>query len=132
MEYVNVAIGDMEMYVPVNDKLGDLILLAQRRLNYQKHIAKMRKAYKGKIESEVVVMDSDYIYALEDVIEEKGYGDIIHRQIQKSPIAEDKILYDLFRNDKSVRYLIAACEYTQEQLQKIIRNFFETLKKIIF
>ena len=48
MEYVNVAIGDMEMYVPVNDKLGDLILLAQRRLNYQKHIAKMRKAYKEK------------------------------------------------------------------------------------
>ena len=132
MEYVNAVIGDMEMYVPVNDKLGELILLAHRRLNYQKHIEKMRKAYKGKIESEVVVMDSDYMYALEDVMEEKGYGDIIHRQIQKSPIEQGKILYDLFRDDKSVRYLIAVCEYPQEQLQKIIRNFFEALKKIIF
>lgn len=62
MEYVNAVIGDVEMCVPVNEKLGDLILLAQRRANYQKHIAKMRKAYKRKIESEVVVMDSDYIY----------------------------------------------------------------------
>lgn len=132
MEYVNAVIGDMEMYVPVNNKLGDLILLAHRRLNYQKHIAKMRKAYKGKIESEVVVMDSDYIYALEDVMEEKGYGDIIHRQIQKSPIEEGKILYDLFRDDKPICYLIAACGYGQEQLQKVIRNFFEALKKIIF
>lgn len=132
MEYVNAVIGDMGMYVPVNDKLGDLVLLAHRRLNYQKHIAKMRKAYKGKIESEVVVMDSDYIYALEDVMEEKGYGDVIHRQIQKSPTEEGKILYDLFREDKSVRYLIAVCEYPQEQLQKVIRNFFESLKKIIF
>jgi len=120
MEYVNAVIGDMEMYVPVNDKLGDLILLAHRRLNYQKHIAKMRKAYKGKIVSELVVMDSNYIYALEDVMEEKGYVDIIHRQLQKSPIEEGKILYDLFRDDKSVLYLIAACEYPQEQLQKVI------------
>lgn len=132
MEYVNAVIGDMEMFVPANDKLGELFLLAHRRLNYQKHIAKMRKAYKGKIESEVVVMDSDYIYALEDVMEEKGYGDIIHHQIQKSQIEEGKILYDLFRDDKSVRYLIAVCEYPQEQLQKVIRNFFEALKKIIF
>ncbi len=132
MEYVNAVIGDMEMYVPVNDKLGDLVLLAHRRLNYQKHIAKMRKAYKGKIESEVVVMDSDYIYALEDVMREKGYSDIIHRRIQKSPIEEGKILYALFRDDKSLCYLIAVCEYPQEQLQKVIRNFFETLKKLIF
>ena len=132
MEYVNAVIGDMEMYVPVNDKLGDLVLLAQRRVNYQKHIAKMRKAYKGKIESEVVVMDSDYIYALEDVMEEKGYGDVFHRQIQKSSVEHSKILYDLFRDDKSMRYLMAVCEYPQEQLQNVIRNFFEALKKIIF
>ncbi len=132
MEYVNAVIGDVEMCVPVNEKLGDLILLAQRRANYQKHIAKMRKAYKRKIESEVVVMDSDYIYALEDVMEEKGYGDIIHRQIQKSPIEHSKILYVLFREDKSMRYLIFVCGYEQEQVQSIIRNFFEALKKNIF
>lgn len=132
MEYIKAVIGGFEMYVPANDRLGELLLLAQRRFNYQKHISKMRKEYKGKIESEVVVMDSDYIYALEDVMEEKGYGNIIHRQIQKSPIEEGKILYDLFRDNKSLSYLIEVCAYPQEQLQKIIRNFFETFKKIIF
>jgi len=132
MEYVNVAIVDMEMYVPVNDKLGDLILLAQRRLNYQKHIAKMRKACKGKIESEVVVMDSDFFYALEDVLEEEGYDSIVHHQLEKSPIEQSKVLYALFREDKTMRSLIFVCGYEQEQIQNIIRNFFEALKKIIF
>lgn len=132
MEYVNAVIGDMEMYVPVNDKLGDLILLAQRRLNYQKHIAKMRKEYKGKIESEVVVMDSDFFYALEDVLEEEGYDSIVHHQLEKSPIEQSKVLYALFREDKTMRSLIFVCGYEQEQIQNIIRNFFEALKKIIF
>ncbi len=71
MEYVKAVVGEAEMYVPVNNRLGELILLAQRRLNYQKHIAKMRKAYQGKIESELVVMDSEFFYALEDVMEKK-------------------------------------------------------------
>lgn len=132
MEYIKAVIGEFEMYIPVNDRLGKLVLLAQRRFNYQKHIAKMRKEYKGKIESEVVVMDSDYIYALEDVMEEKCYGNIIHCQIQKSAIEEGKILYALFRDDKSLRYLIEVCAYPQERLQQVIRNFFEALKKIIF
>lgn len=132
MEYINAVIGDMEMYVPVNDKLGKYILLAQRRLNFQKHIAKMRKAYKGQIESGLVIMDAEFIYAFEDILEEKGYVDVVHTQIVKSSREFSKILYDLFRDDKSIRYLMSIYGYKQEQLQNVIRNFFEELKKIIF
>ena len=132
MEYINAVIGDMEMYVPVNDKLGKLILQTRGRINFQKHIARMRKAYRGRIENELVVMDSEFIYAFEDVLEEQGYEDVIHNQIVQVPVEHGKILYDLFRDDKSIRYLMSVHGYKQEQLQSVIRNFFESLKKIIF
>lgn len=41
MEYLNVLIGNKEMYIPVNDKLGKTMLLAHKRLNHMekaKHI----------------------------------------------------------------------------------------------
>lgn len=132
MEYINAVIGDIEMYVPINDKLGKLILQTRGRINFQKHIAKMRKAYRGRIENELVVMDSEFIYVFEDVLEEQGYEDLIHNQIVKVPVEHGKILYDLFRDDKSIRYLMSVHGYKQEQLQSVIRNFFESLKKIIF
>lgn len=132
MEYINAVIGGVEMYIPANDKLGELIFTSYRRLNFYKHIAKMRKAYQGNIESRVVVMDSDFFYALEDVMAEKGYDGIIHHQLERSPTEQGKVLYALFREDKTMRYLIAICGCEQEQIQDIIRSFFESLKKIIF
>lgn len=133
MEYINAVIGGTEMYVPVNDKLGKLILQTHRRLNYEKHIAKMRRVYHGKIEQELVVMDSDFIYALEDTLDEQGYTDVIHRQFNKICKSQNiKVLYDLFREDKTFGYLIAEYGYEQEWLQNAIREFFESLKKIIF
>lgn len=45
MEYINADIGGMEMYVPTNDRFGKMIMEAHKRLNYYKHIAKMRNAY---------------------------------------------------------------------------------------
>ena len=132
MEYIKAEIGDSEMYIPVNDRLGEMILIADRRLNYQKHIARMRNAYKGRIEYNRVAMTSDYFYALEDVMEEKGYFGVFHHQFEKFSMEQRKILYDLFRDDKSIRYLTAVCGYEEEQVLKTIREFFESLKKIIF
>lgn len=132
MEYIYAVIGETEMFVPTNDKLGELLITANRRLNYHKYIAKMRKAYQGKIENRAIVMDSDFFYALEDVMEEKGYDGVVHHQLEKSPVEQSKVLYALFREDKTMRYLIFVCGYEQEQIQNIIRSFFESLKKIIF
>ncbi len=132
MEYVHTLIGDTEMYVPVNDKLGEFILLTHKKLNYRKYIAKMRKIYKGKIESAPIKMDSDFFYALEDVLEENGYDGAIHNQFEKFSTEQKKILYDLIRADKTTRYLIIVCGYEQEQIKNTIRSFFESLKKIIF
>ena len=132
MEYIKAVIGGIEMYIPTNDRLGEMIITAHKRLNYYKRIAKMRKAYQGDIKSEIIVMDSDLFYALEDVMAEKGYDCVIHHQIERSPKEQAKVLYALFREDKSMCYLIFVCGYEQEQVQGIIRNFFEALKKIIF
>lgn len=41
MEYLNALIGNTEMYIPVNEKLGSSMLLAHKRLNYKKHIARI-------------------------------------------------------------------------------------------
>lgn len=132
MEFVKAVIGDAEMYVPVNEKLGEYILLADKRLNYRKYIAKKRKDYQGKIETERINMDSDFFYALEDVADENGYDCLIHRQFEKCSQEQRKILYDLFRSDKTMRYLIIVCGYEQEQVENTVRSFFEALKKIIF
>lgn len=50
MKQMLVLIGGTEMYVPINERLGKLMMQAHKRLNYQKHIAAMRKAYCGRIE----------------------------------------------------------------------------------
>lgn len=99
MEYINAIIGETEMFVPTNDRLGELLFTANRRVNYHKYIAKMRKAYQGKIESRAIVMDSDFFYALEDVMEEKGYDSVVHHQFEKSTVEQSKVLYALFRED---------------------------------
>ncbi len=132
MEYLKAVIGGLEMYIPMNDKLGKMIISAHRRLNYHKRIAKMRKAYQGDVKSENIVMDTDLFYALEDIMAEKGYDGVIHHQLERSSIEQAKVLYALFREDKTLRYLIFVCGYEQEQVQSIIRSFFEALKKIIF
>jgi hypothetical protein len=132
MEYINAVIGGIEMYIPTNDKLGEMIFTANKRLNFCKQIAKMRKAHQGKIENKVVVVDSDFFYALEDVMTEKGYDGVIHHLIERCPKERAKVLYALFREDKTMRYLIAVCGYGQEQVQDIIHSFFETLKKSIY
>ena len=55
MEYLNVLIGNKEMYIPVNDKLGKTMLLAHKRLNYEKYIARMRHFGNGKMVAERAV-----------------------------------------------------------------------------
>ena len=90
MEYINAVIGETEMFVPTNDRVGELLFTANRRVNYHKYIAKMRKAYQGKIESRAIVMDSDFFYALEDVMEEKGYDSVVHHQFEKVPSSKAK------------------------------------------
>lgn len=96
MEYLNALIGNTEMYIPVNEKLGSSMLLAHKRLNYKKHIARMRHAYKGTIESERVEASADFFYVLEDVLDEQGYLDVIHHLFDMFSTDERKLLYALF------------------------------------
>ncbi len=131
MKQLLVLVGGTEMYIPINERLEKLVMQAHKRLNYQKHIAAMRKAYRGRIEVNCVTITADFIYALEDVLEENGYHDVFHRHFEKMSSEQRKILYEIFREDKSVRFLVKVRGYEEETVLQAIREFFESFKKQI-
>lgn len=132
MEFVNAIIGQKEMYVPVNKKLGEMIMLADKRLNYKKHLAKRQDVYIGPITTRCVRMCSDFIFALEDVMEEYGYYEVFHILLTEYPIEQRKFYYELFRENKTFRFFMLIRGYEEEQIEEMIRDFFEKLKtKII-
>ncbi len=131
MKQLLVLVGGTEMYIPINERLGKLVMQAHKRLNYQKHIAAMRKAYRGRIEVNCVTITANFIYALEDVLEENGYHDVFHRHFEKMSSEQRKILYEIFREDKTVRFLVKVRGYEEETVLQAIREFFESFKKQI-
>lgn len=48
MKQMLVLVGGTEMYVPINERLGKLMMQAHKRLNYQKHIAASEKILQYK------------------------------------------------------------------------------------
>lgn len=132
MEFVNAFIGQREMYVPVNNKLGEMIMLADKRLNYKKRSAKKQYLYMRNITTRCVRMCSDFIFALEDVMEEYGYYEVFHILLTEYPIEQRNFYYELFRENKTFRFFILIRGYEEEQIEEMIRDFFEKLKtKII-
>lgn len=132
MEYIKAIIGQREMFVPVNKKFGQMIMLADNRLNYKRYLAKKRNIYKGTIETNAVRMCSEFVFALEDVMEEQGYYEVFHLLIMEYPKDESKFYQELFREDKTFHFFKLIRGYEEEQIEEMIRDFFEKLKaKII-
>lgn len=48
MEFIRAIVGQREMYIPVNEKLGRMIMLADKRLNHKKYIAQKRNFIKAQ------------------------------------------------------------------------------------
>lgn len=132
MEFIKAIVGQREMYIPVNEKLGRMIMLADKRLNHKKYIAKKRNLYKGTIETNAVRMCSELVFELEDVMEEQHYYDAFHLQITEYPKEKSKFYQELFREDKTFRFFVLIRGYEQVKVERMIRDFFEKLKaKII-
>lgn len=93
MEYLNVLISNTELYVPVNEKLGKAMLLAYKRLNYQKHISRLRRPQQNFAETGRIELNSDFFYALEDVLDEQGNHNILHHHFETFSLEERKMLY---------------------------------------
>lgn len=128
MEYIKAIIGGLEMFIPVNDKLGKMILVADKKIKHQKRIAKARNVYKGTIDYGHIIMGSEFFYAFEDILECNGYCGLFHNHFNTFFKEQRKILYDLFRDDITVHYLVAINGYEEELIQNTIREFFLTLK----
>ena len=69
---------------------------------------------------------------LEDILNEQGYPEVIHHLFGNFSIDEQKVLLALFREDKTIRFLIQVQGYDERKIQTLIRKFFEEIKKKIF
>lgn len=131
MKEILINIGGAEMCISVNKKLENMILQVHKRLNYRAYLMAMKRAPHEKIEVNRVEINADFFYALEDVLEENGYYDVFHRYFEKQPERQRKILFELFREDKSVRYLVYVLGYEEKEIFETIQKFFKTIKKQI-
>lgn len=131
MNEVLAFIGATELQIPATPSLERMIKQAHKRMNYQKVIAAMRKAYRGDVLSDRVQMDSDFFFALEDVMGENGYFDDFHDSFEKLSIEKRKMLYGIIREDKTVRYFVAVRGYEEEYVKQTIYEFFNELNKKI-
>lgn len=86
----------------------------------------------GEGKTERIEAGADFFYVLEDVLDEQGYPDVIHHLFDIFSTDERKLLYALFREDKTVRFLVAVQGYEVEMIQRTVRLFFERLKQKIF
>ena len=107
------------------------MLLAYKRLNYQKHISRLRRPQQNFAETGRIELNSDFFYALEDVLDEQGNHNILHHHFETFSLEERKMLYELFREDKTIRFLVIVRGYQAEYVLNTIRKFFEELKKKI-
>lgn len=129
MEYVKAIIGQREMYIPVNEKLGRMIILADKRLNHKRYIARRHNLYKGEIERNAIRISSNLIFELEDVREEQYYYNVFHLQITEYSKEKSRFYQELFREDKPFHFFVFVRGYEQKKVEKLIRDFFENLKK---
>lgn len=129
MKEILISVGGTEMYVSVNKKLEDMILQVYKRLNYRKYITARKRGTKEKVAVDRIEMNADFFYALEDVFEENGYYDVFQRYLDKQSEQRKQVLYELFRDDKSVRYLVYVLGYEEKEVQEAIRDLFKFIKK---
>lgn len=131
MESLLCTIGNRELFMPVNDKLGNLLLKTQRAVNYNKRIAKMRRSYYGEVQEDNIVFSPTFLYAFEDTLAENGYEGAVHILFQNFTLRERKILFMLFREGKSFRYLEKVLQENTENIEELLRSFFTKLIKNI-
>lgn len=129
MKEILIVVGGTEMYISVNKKLENMILQVYKRLNYRKYITERKRGTKEKMVVTRIEMNADFLYALEDVFDENGYYDIFQRHFEKQSEVRKKILYELFREDKSVRYLVYVLGYEEKEVQEAIYDLFRFFKK---
>lgn len=129
MEEIAIKIGGTEMEIPVGDRLQAMLGETYRRLNYKRRIAQMRHANLGEPDTPYIVMDSEFVFALEDTFDEEGYGDVFHRQFEKLDLDARRILYALFREDRTIRYLVTVQGNERGKVEKAVRLLFARLSE---
>lgn len=132
MESILCSIGNRELYMPVNEKVGNLMLKTQKAVNYSKRIAKMRHSYYGEIHDEYIVFSPTFLYAFEDTLEENGYEGAVHYLFNEYDIEARKTFYMLLREGKSFRFLEQVLHKDREETEALLRSLFEKLSEKIY
>lgn len=131
MEEIELKIGGADMFISVGDRLKAIIEKTYRRLNYKRQIAQTRHVYFGEIDTPYIVMDSDFVFALEDTLQDDGFSEIFHRQIAGFDSDTSKVLYFIFREDKTIRYLCTVMGKKKAEIEKAIRLLFKQLNEAV-
>lgn len=132
MDSILVMIGNREMYLPVSEKLGKLLLKTQKAVNYSKRIAKMRHGYYGEIHDEYIVFSPTFLYAFEDTLAENGYDGAVHVLFRDYLIEDRKTFFMLLREGKSFRYLEHVLKKDVDETEALLRSLFMKLSEQIY
>lgn len=131
MENIHCSIGNRELYIPVSEEVGNLLLKTQKAINYSKRIAQMRHGYYGKIHNDYVVFSPTFLYAFEDTLAENGYEGAVHYLFQEYDIEARKTFFMLLREGKSFLYLEQVLHKDREETEALLRSLFEKLSEKI-
>lgn len=132
MECIICSAGNRFMHLPVNEKLGKIMLDTQRRTNRDKQTAKMRKIYRGDVTYEYVLLSPSYLFALEDELEKRGYPELLHNTFSEFEKERERhALYMLLRQGKSASFIENITHGTREETESLLRRlFFKLMAKV--
>lgn len=128
MEQIETKIGGQVYKIQIAEKVVYLLFLAERRINPRKYA----KADKHSIRRNTfgsVDITSNLIYAFEVVLNENGYSDFTHLLFTDFDIRERRLLYELFREDKTIRFLTLIQQYREVWIEQTIQKLFSVLNK---
>lgn len=130
MVQLEARLGGETFIITANEKIADLLFLAEHRINHRKHSNKDRHPHK-QIGLTTIDLNANLIYALDEVLEDSGYTDFGHLLFTEFNQAERRILYYLLREDKTFKFLTFVQGYEEVLVRGTIQKFFSTLSKKI-
>lgn len=128
MEQIETKIGGQVYKIQIAEKVVYLLFLAERRINPRKYAKADKRSIRHNTFGSVDIT-SNLIYAFEVVLNENGYSDFTHFLFTDFDIRERRLLYELFREDKTIRFLTLIQQYKEVWIEQTIQKFFSVLNK---
>lgn len=128
---IEAIIGRLEINLIVSKRLAEIITKTNSKVNYKKSVAKMRRCYYGEISDSPILFSPTFIFALEEKLDEEQYFNALHYEFFSFSRNDIVIFYSLFREGRSINYLIKKYRLTIDEIEEKIQKLFTALSKKI-